>query len=278
METTVRRPLMPLALLAALLSAGCSFEPEPDKAHATEKPATIDTLEIDHGAAVRAAVAKTEKSSARITEKIELGDGTNSFVISVDGAFDWPAGRGRLAVQLHNEGTADESSPRMDEIFRGETLYFGGFAEMEGSWGAVRRDDLEAHYALRAPGNDPRHVLTQVARMKDVSKAGEERVNGTAAVHYKGTLDQETVTLRMAEDMREKVDKIGQITGEVAVDADVWIDAEGRIVRTRLDWPLGEASVRATMNLAKHGLAVEAAAPNKADIIPLPTLGGPLPG
>ncbi|MGZ2356285.1 hypothetical protein LRE75_06195 [Streptomyces sp. 372A] len=278
METTVRRPLIPLALLAALLCAGCSSGPEPETARAAEKPATIDTLETDHGAAVRAAVAKTKKSSARIAEEIELGDGTSSYVVSVDGAFDWAAGRGRLAVQLHSEDAPGKASPRMDEIFRGENTYFGGFAEMEGSWGAVRQDDLEAHYALRAPGNDPRHVLAQVARMKDVSKAGEERVNGAAAVHYKGTLDQETVTLRMAKDMREKVDRIRELTGEVAVDAEVWIDTEGRIVRTRLDWPLGAASVRATMNLAKHGLAVEAAAPDEADIVPLPALGGPLPG
>lgn len=114
--------------------------------------------------------------------------------------------------------------------------------------------------------------------MRDVAKAGEERVNGVAAVRYRGTLDQEAVTLRMAQDMREKVDTIRDLTGEVAVDADVWIDARGRIVRTRLDWPLAGASVRATMDLAKHGLAVEAAAPDEAETVPLSMLGGPLPG
>ncbi|MGW2477393.1 LppX_LprAFG lipoprotein [Streptomyces sp. NPDC001665] len=279
METTVRRPLIPLALLTALLCAGCAAEPEPETARPAEKPATIDTLETDHGAAVRAAVTKTKTSSARIAEEIEVGDGTSSFVISVDGDFDWADDRGRLAVRLRDEATPDKTSPRMDEVFRDGDVYVAGLAQLDdGAWGTMPEEELEAHYALRAPGNDPRHVLAQVARMHDVSKAGEERVNGTAAVHYKGTLDQEAVTLRMAEDMREKVDSIRELTGEVAVDADVWIDEQGRIVRTRLDWPLGGASVRATMDLAKYGLAVEAAVPDEADIVPLATLGGPLPG
>ncbi|WP_405687901.1 hypothetical protein [Streptomyces sp. NBC_00057] len=223
-------------------------------------------------------MAATKKSSARIDEQIEIGDGTTNYVVSIKGDFDWAGARGRLGVALHNAATPRKTSPRMDEIFDGDTVYYGGFAEMEGSWGSIRRDKAEAHYALRAPMNDPEHVLHQVAQMRQTSKVGEETVNGTTAVHYRGVLTHETVTLRMAKDVRAKVDTMREQIGGLTVYADAWIDRSGRVVRIRLDWPMGAAGVKTTMNLADHGKPVRANAPDPGKVVPMPTVGGPLSG
>ncbi|MEW2488349.1 hypothetical protein [Streptomyces sp. NPDC048411] len=223
-------------------------------------------------------MAATKKSSARIDEEIEIGDSTTSFMISIKGDFDWAGAKGRLGVALHNAAAPQKTSPRMEEIFDGDTVYFGGFAEMEGSWGSIRREKAEAHYALRAPMNDPEHVLRQVAQMRRTSKVGEETVNGMPTVHYRGLLTQETVTLRMAKDMRAKVDTVRERVGALAVYADAWVDRSGRVVRTRLDWPMGAAGVKATMNLTDHGKLVRVTAPDPGKVVPMPSLGGPLPG
>ncbi|MEV6750311.1 hypothetical protein AB0N21_39300 [Streptomyces sp. NPDC051080] len=284
-----RHPLVPLVVAAALLCAGCSGESGPGSesgagpgsAREAEKPGNASpsrSAPADHGAAVRAAVASTKKSSARIDERIEIGDGTTEYVVSIEGDFDWAGARGRLAVSLRNAATAGKASPRMDEIFDGDTVYMGGFAEMEGSWGSIHRNKAEAHYALRAPMNDPEHVLRQVALMRRISKVGEEAVNGAPAVHYRGVLTDDAVTLRMAKDMRVKIDAVREQLGAITVYADAWIDRNGRIVRTRLDWPMGAAGVKATMNLADHGKPVRTKAPDPGKVVPMPNLGGPLPG
>ncbi|MFF8615824.1 hypothetical protein [Streptomyces sp. NPDC015350] len=278
----MQRPLVPLVVAAALLCAGCSGGSEPGSgaARAAGKDAKDSRADApaDHGATVRAAVAATERSSARIDERIEIGDGTTNYVISVKGDFDWAGDKGRLAVDLRNPAVPGKTSPRMDEIFAGDTVYFGGFAEMAGSWGSIRRDEAEAHYALRAPMNDPEHVLRQVAQMRRLSKVGEETVNGVRAVHYRGTLTEKTVTLRMAKDMKAKIATIRKQIGGLTVYADAWIDRNGRIVRTRLDLPLAAAGVKATMDLTDHGKPVRAKAPAPDEVVPMPQVGGPLPG
>ncbi|MFF3123617.1 hypothetical protein ACFVRD_14880 [Streptomyces sp. NPDC057908] len=278
----MRRPLVPLAVAAALLCAGCSGGSGSGSGSAQEAEKSAKTSgsgsEADHGAAVRAAVAATKKSSARIDERIEIGDGTAAYVISIKGDFDWAGARGRLGVALGNAATPRKTSPRLEEIFDGDTVYFGGFAEMEGSWGSIRRDKAEAHYALRAPMNDPEHVLRQVAQMRRASKVGEETVNGAPAVHYRGVLTHETVTLRMVKDMRAKVDTMREQIGGLTVYADAWVDRSGRIVRTRLDWPMGAAGVKATMNLADHGKSVRVNAPDPGKVVRMPAVGSPLPG
>ncbi|MFF9566485.1 hypothetical protein [Streptomyces sp. NPDC014685] len=279
-------PLVPLVVAAALLCAGCSGESGSGSGSGSgaargagkDAKASGADSKADHGAAVRAAVAATERSSARIDERIEIGDGTTNYVISVKGDFDWAGDKGRLAVDLRNPAVPGKTSPRMDEIFAGDTAYFGGFAEMEGSWGSIRRDEAEAHYALRAPMNDPEHVLRQVAQMRRISKVGEETVNGVRAVHYRSTLTEKTVTLRMAKDMKAKIATIRKQIGGLTVYADAWIDRNGRIVRPRLDLPLAAAGVKATMDLTDHGKPVRAKAPAPDEIVPMPQVGGPLPG
>lgn len=282
----MRHPFIPVVFVAALLCAGCSDgsasvnrAEKPATAVASEAAAPEDAAPVDYGAAVRAAVAATKKSSARIDEEIELGDGTNTFVVSIDGDFDWAGNRGRLGVELSSPDSPGKKSPRMDEIFHGGTVYIGGFPEMEGSWGSIRRDRAEVHYVLRAPANDPQHVLEQVAQMREVSYLGEDQVDGKAADHYRGTLSWETVALRMAKDMRAKVDVAQEMLGSMPVHAEAWVDGSGRLVRTRLDWNTGEAGGGlATMNLTDHGKAVRAAAPPAGDVVPMPPLSGPLGG
>lgn len=283
----MRRPCSSLVFVTALLCAGCSEgsasvnrAEKPATAAASDSAAPEDTLPVDYGAKVRAAVAATKKSSARIDEEILVGGpaGNETFVVSVDGDFDWAGNRGRLAVGLSSPDSPGKKSPRVDEIFHDGTVYVGGFSESGGRWGSIRQDRAEAHYMLRAPVNDPRHVLEQVARVREVSYLGEDQVDGRGADRYRGTLDWETVTLRMSKNMRANAEIVQEMIGSIPVHAEAWVDGSGRLVRTRLDWITGEVgSTVATMNLTDHGKTVRAAAP-AGGVVPVPSLSGPLAG
>ncbi|MEU4213214.1 hypothetical protein AB0F13_25035 [Streptomyces sp. NPDC026206] len=225
-------------------------------------------------------MAATAKSSARIDEQIEIrGDGTN-FTLAVKGSFDKPGGKGRLTVNLSSQGNA--KTVPLDEVFTESTVYFRMPNEASGdtSWRSIPRDKAESHYLLRSPVNDPAHVLRQVERMRDVSKAGEENVNGAPTVHYRGKLNHEMLTLRMAEDRRAKFTEVrDKIGSDLPSFADVWVDRHGRIVRTRLDCSMGVAGGTATMNLTDLGKPVQTqAVPEGAEAVPPNTVGGPLTG
>ncbi|MEU2872818.1 hypothetical protein ABZ769_27020 [Streptomyces olivoreticuli] len=230
---------------------------------------------------MRAAAAATAKSSARIDEKIDIrGGATTAGTLAVKGSFDMPGGKGRLTVNLSAPDSA--KTVPLDEVFTGGTVYFRMPTEKNGdtSWRSLPRDKAETHYLLRSPMNDPEHVLRQVERMHDVTKAGEENVNGAPTVRYRGMLNHETLTLRMAADRSAKLTEVRERMGsDLPAFGDVWVGRDGRIVRTRLDCPMGGYGVTATMDLTDLGKPVETpAVPESAEAVPPSTVGGALTG
>ncbi|MEV4443672.1 hypothetical protein AB0K09_32730 [Streptomyces sp. NPDC049577] len=278
-----------VALVGAvvLLCAACSAHAEKKPQQSAKEGATPSGASADQSAAVRAAVATTVKSTARIQEQIKVdgGDG-QSFTISVKGGFDMAGDKGGLTAGLSTAGstagsTAD-SAARLDEVFADGTVYIRMPQETTGdtAWRSIRRDEAVSHYVLRAPVNDPEHVLNQVSRMRAAVKAGEETVNGAPTVRYHGKLDTETLLLRMAEDKRAKFNEmLPLLGGEIPAFADVWVDRHGRIVRTRLLCNMAGTGVTATMDLTDHGKPVDTpSVPHGADRLPATAVGGPLGG
>lgn len=270
---------------AALLAAtGCSGEADDVSGGggAKARPAAGDSTDAaasaDPGKALRDAVAATRGTSVRLDQEIELGDGTETYVMSITGDFDMAGDRGRIAVEL--PGSAGGSDKRMDEIFVGDTVYLRGVIRgAEDSWGSFARDKGEAHAVLRAPLNDPEHVLIQVAAAKKLSDEGREKVNGASTTHYRGMLDHATATLRIAKSMREKADEARELLGDdMPVFADAWIDDSGRVVRTRLTFDMGGAGVTTTTTYSDFGKPVKATAPPAADTVPLTSVSGVFPG
>ncbi|MEW2133662.1 LppX_LprAFG lipoprotein [Streptomyces sp. NPDC005435] len=263
----MRRPLL-LAAATALLCAGCAASGDGGKSgagKATSQP----------GAPVRAATAALGKDTARVDQEIEISGGGEAYVISVSGGFDFAGDKGRLAVDFPEGGVA-----HADEVFADGRIYFNGAPDLrEDSWAAIPRDKAEAHYLLRAPLNDPEHVLRQIAAMRQVSREGEEKIHGVRTVHYRGTLDNATLMLRAAKDIREQVNQARDILGEdLPVFADAWIDGHGRLVRTRLTVVLAGAKMTATMNLSGFGEPVHVTAPKPADTVPVGGTSGVLTG
>jgi hypothetical protein len=275
----MRRPLL-LAAAAALLCAGCSANDgspaggssagaEDRKRRATASAAT------DPGSAVRKAVEAVGKETARIDEEIALAAEGEEFGLTITGDFDFAADRGRLAVELPGGAIS-----RSDEIFADGKIYLSGSAGIdEDAWGVMPRNEAEAHYALRAPLNDPEHVLRQVSAMRQTTEEGEETVHGVRAVHYRGTIDHDTLTLRMAEDVRTKTDQARDMLGsDLPVFADAWVDGRGRLVQTRMTLNMSGANVTVTMALSDFGKPVKVTVPKAADTVPVSSATGVLNG
>ncbi|MEV4744497.1 hypothetical protein [Streptomyces sp. NPDC049555] len=233
-------------------------------------------------AAVRAAVAATEKSTVRIDQRVDMSGEGQSFTVSVRGGMDLAGGKGRLTASLDDPQGGGGGAATLDEVFTGGTVYFRMPKATDGdtAWRSIPREKAEAHYLLRAPVNDPAHTLRQIAQMRSPVKAGEEKVNGTPTVHYRGRLDHQTLVLRMAAERRTKVDSMRDILNtDLPVTADAWVDKAGHLVRSRLTFDVGGTRMVATLDFADFGKPVDTpAAPADAQAVPESDVGGPLTG
>ncbi|WP_395570855.1 hypothetical protein [Streptomyces sp. BK79] len=273
----MRRPLL-LAAAAALLCGGCATAaPEKDEKPATAPSASLSSASpsADPAAAVRAAVTAVGGQTARTEQKVEIEGEGDTYVLTVTGGFDFAKDRGRLAVDFPGGAIS-----HTDEVFADGKIYVSEGAGLdEGSWGVIPREEAEAHYLLRAPLNDPEHVLGQISEMRQVRREGEETVRGVRTVHYRGVLDHETLTLRMAEDVREKTREARDLLGsDLPVYADAWVDDRGRLVRTRTALDVPGVGVTVTMDLSDFGKPVRTTVPRPEDALPVSGFSGVLLG
>ncbi|GGW53465.1 hypothetical protein [Streptomyces griseoloalbus] len=269
------RPLV-LAAAAALLCVGCSTADAGNRdksAAASSSPSSKSSS--DPRSAVQAAVAALREDSAGFRQKVELEGEGQVYGLTVTGSFDFAADKGHLAVDLPG-GAIDHS----DQVFADGKIYISGVQGIgEDAWGVMPRDEAEAHYLLRAPLNDPEHVLQQIAAMRKISQEGEENVQGVHAVHYRGILDHRTVTLRMSPDVRTKMDQARDTLGsDLPVFADAWVDGRGRLVQTRMSVNISSTRATLTMALSDIGEPVRVTVPQATDTVPITEVGGILNG
>ncbi|MFC8142382.1 hypothetical protein ACFUKV_11550 [Streptomyces paradoxus] len=268
----MHRPLV-LAVAAALLCAGCSTADAGNR----DKPAAASPSESssDSRSAVRAAVAALREDSAGFRQEVELEGKGQVYGLTVTGGFDFAADKGHLAVDLPG-GAIDHS----DQVFADGKIYISGVQGIgEDTWGVMPRDKAEAHYLLRAPLNDPEHVLQQIAAMRKISREGEENIQGVRAVRYRGILDHRSVTLRMAPDVRTRMNQARDTLGsDLPVFADAWVDGRGRLVQTRMSVNMSGARATLTMALSDIGEPVRVTVPRAADTVPVTEVGGILNG
>ncbi|TQL18209.1 hypothetical protein [Streptomyces sp. SLBN-134] len=270
----MRRPLV-LATAAALLCAGCSTATPGHRDKPADASSPSAASASDLRTAVRAAVAALREDSATFRQEVELEDEGQVYGLTVTGGFDFAADKGHLGVDLQG-GAIDHS----DQVFADGKIYISGSEGIgKGAWGVMPRDEAEAHYLLRAPLNDPEHVLLQIAAMHKISREGEEDVQGVRTVHYRGILDHRTVTLRMAPEVSAVLDEVRDMLGsDLPVFADAWLDARGRLVQTRTSVNISGTRATLTMALSDIGEPVRVTVPQAADTISVTGVSGILNG
>jgi hypothetical protein len=272
-----RRSVAVLSLV--LLATGCAGPPDATSvvaADEAEKGPADDAARGD----VRAAVARTVRTTARVETRIRmrLGTGANAkhYALGITGDFDLGRDRGRLAVDFPGGGAVHH----IDEIFADGQVYVRGLVpERPDVWGSIPRADARAHYLLRAPLNDPEHKFRQLAEARRYELLGEREVNGSPTSSYRVKFGIETLTLGLADDLRAKEDEVRQATrGGLDVQVQVWIDGQGRIVRHETILGGTQFEVAETTTLSDFGQPVEVTAPPPDEVAPMLKYSGVLPG
>lgn len=271
------------AVLLLALGTGCSSGSN-EEARVTEKPggragakasATKGTDGTDGRPVdiVRAAVKKARATSARIDETIVTRGRGEEFTLSLAGPFDLAAGKGELSVDFPG-GAVDH----MDEVFSGGKVYLTQTVP-KGHWAVIDRDQARAHSLLRAPLNDPEHVLRQVSAIRDVSDRGTTTIDGRPVHLYGGTLDYRALTLGLVDERRKQLDTVRKaLGGGLPASVLVWVDEEGRPARVELTAMLQTANVTTTMNLTDFGKPVKVRVPEASRTTPTDSVSGVLPG
>ncbi|GAA1154107.1 hypothetical protein GCM10009579_89520 [Streptomyces javensis] len=268
------------AVLLLALGTGCSSG-SGEKARVTEKPggragAKASATEGADGRPVdivRAAVAKARATSARIDETIVTRGAGEESTLSLAGRFDLAADKGELSVDLPG-GAVDH----MDEVFSGGKVYLTRTVP-KGHWAVIDRAEARAHSLLRAPLNDPEHLLRQASAIRDVSDRGTTTIDGRPVHLYGGTLDYRTLTLGVADESRKPLETARKaLGGGLPASALVWVDEEGRPARVELSAALNTGDVTATMNLSDFGKPVKVTVPDASRTTPTDSVSGVLPG
>lgn len=266
--TAVTGPLLAVALLVSATACGSDAPGGGDEGPEAKTTAVPDTP-------VSAAAEKTGKTSARITERIEVTTDKGDVQITAAGPFDMAKDTGKLTVKLPG-GPIEQ----LDEIFGGGKIYLKPLGNLKkDQWAVVERDRALAHFLLRSPANDPEHVLLQISTMRDVKKAGTEKIGGRSTTHYRGTIGHDTIAFRLDPNTLAKIDALREKEGEdLPVDADAWVDGDGRLARVKLTSALGQTRVTITMELSDFGVAVRVPVPEKGSTVPTEDTQGLLPG
>lgn len=251
--------LLCAAALAGLVGcSGASDEPSAGVRKTSRVP------EGDLAGTVRDAVAVTRRTSARLDQEITMSDGKETQLLFITGDFDMAGDRGRLTVEVPGGGGHAE------EVFFAGKVYLRAVEGTAGPWSSFGRDNSAVHLPLRAPMNDPEHTLVQIGMARKVYYQGVEKVNGAPAKHYRGMLDHTAISLRIAESERDDIDGMRASSDEdIPVFADVWIDAEGRVVQTRTAFDFGFDGTTVTTVLSDFGKPVKVTAPLPADLATL---------
>ncbi|MCX5300712.1 hypothetical protein OG898_30335 [Streptomyces sp. NBC_00193] len=276
----MRRTFVLPAALAVLLCAGCGATAEAGASgdgagSGGTAPSAPSAPAVDHADTVRSAAAATRATSARTSQTMDLTTATAAFTITVVGDFDMAGDKGSLAVDLPGGAIS-----HADEVFADGVVHVRGAGGVPaGSWASLARDKAESHYILRAPLNDPEHVLEQIPALARVTRGEEEDLDGVRAVHYRGTLPYEALTSRIAADKRAPLDTLRtQLGGELPVTTDVWVDGQGRVVRTHSTLDVGGVKSVTTVAFTDLGKPVRVEVPAARDTVPASSFSGVLTG
>jgi hypothetical protein len=112
----------------------------------------------------------------------------------------------------------------------------------------------------------PSQLSRMLADAGDAEKVGSERVSGVATTHYRARLDARDAMHQIGGVTEKRFERrFGGHDFQVPVEA--WIAKDGLPRRIEVDFHLGAASMRATVQIARYGVPVSTHAPPPDQVI-----------
>lgn len=242
------------------------------------------------------AADKTEQAgTARMSMEMEMDGPTGTVTTSAEGAFEMTAKRGHMTMQM-DMADAPAGTPDMgtiEAIFDGTVIYMkmpALSAQLPGNEPWMSFDLQEAGEQLgmdlgalmQSGSSDPTQILQYLRGASgDVETIGEEEVRGASATHYRASILFDKIVEQSPADVRDAVemtiDQLKQWMGTDQMPIDVWIDAEGRMVRQVQGFeyasgPAAGTSVSMTMEMYDFGVDVNVEIPPPSQVTDLGAL------
>ncbi|MFD7924049.1 hypothetical protein ACFV3R_33200 [Streptomyces sp. NPDC059740] len=278
-----------MSLLAGALVGGCSTEgavaddgPPAARASAGREGAT---------AAVRgSADALVRAGSSRVRTTMETVSGGTRVAIRGTGVFDYGTGRGRLELVLPEPAEAGTDGGRpITEVFVPGALYMKnrGAGVPADKWVRIDTGGLTDGNFVTGGATDPLSAAELLRGAREVRLLGEERLDGVAVRHYRGTADfaaaARAVPAARAEAGAGRDAAVRASHARAALTAaakgfsgdgvtfDVYLDRAGRLRKAEehfvfVNGTPGGSRVTSTTVLAGFGTPVHVTLPDPADL------------
>jgi hypothetical protein len=275
---------MPRPLRSAAAIVAASLAMSASAAVAGAQPGGTDAAER-----IEAAVDRTtQERSANVQMTIVIDSDRESARITAGGAIDFDGDRGILLMDFSDapphQGVAKIEYRFIRGVVYADLAAFGDAANElpEGKhWVRINARDLRGDLGVSGPGSRQK-ATSELESLRGVSKEvedlGTEDVHGFLARHYKATMDPKKAIKRLPRKMHDKAAKnLRQQLGDYPLPLEVWIDGQGRAVRTQLESNLanrpkataaGETgTVRETVEYFEFGAPFFVYAPQKAETV-----------
>lgn len=242
------------------------------------------------GAIITLAAEKTQEAgTARVwmDMKTEGPDGVISTV--ADGVFDMTSRRGEISMEMDmpDAPAGAPTDTRVDAVMDGTVMYMkmpelsqqlpGGKPWLKVDLQAAGEElGLDFGALMQAGGSDPTQSLQYLRGVSgDVETVGEEEVRGVQATHYRTSLSFDKIVDQAPEDLRPRIkptiDLLKEWVGTDEMPVDVWIDADGRMVRQKQSFsyvagPAAGSSLSMTMEMYDFGIDVDIDLPPRSQV------------
>ena len=222
----MRRPLLPLVLLLALVASACGGS-EP-----TAEQVSPDAIVL---AASKTKEAGTYKADVTATMDI-VGQ---SIDMSGTGAFDGTNQRGHMSYAMNLNGQDVD----MEMVFAYPVVYMELPAEsgaLPGGKTWIKMDfeklgqqgGFDFSQMMQAGQTDPSQGLDFLRGASGVQAVGNEDVHGVPTTHYTGVVDLRSLGTEHPE-MKPSIDQLTEQSGISRVPIEVWIDDDGLVRRIK---------------------------------------------
>jgi ABC-type phosphate transport system substrate-binding protein len=253
-----------LAAVAAGAAAGCS---------ASEEAAEADgaVTAADPAAAVRAAAeVLVGAGSSRWVTSMETASGGTRVAIRGTGTFDYVTRRGRLRISLPRDAAGAPEHRPITELLTPGALFIKDRGEgvPADKWVRVDTRDLSDGNLVTGGATDPLTAAELLRAVHGAALVGEERLDGVAVRHYRGTTDIARAARSASPQAREALRAAARGFAVTRVPFDAYLDERGRLRKVRQRFTFGNVAVVSVTRLSGFGTSVRVALPEAADIYP----------
>jgi hypothetical protein len=201
--------------------------------------------------------------------------------LTVDGVMSGDGKTGDLKVSMPIVGDIEERI--VDGVIYMNLGSFPGASELGGKqWVKLDLEQLKQEngtlrdLADQAESNSPQQGLEYLQGLSgDVQDLGPDTVAGEPATHYRASIDYTKVLDKLPDASAETRDALTKLG---TVPADVWIDAQDRVVKMHMTiagsaLDAGAGSAEFTMQLSDFGVPIDVQAPPADETVDFSELG-----